>query len=306
VKRWIKSLLQNRDPGRRLEVTASGRWYLGLTIALGVLALVTGNNVFFLIESLLLSGLIFSGILSERTVAAVHLIFRRGRAIAGQVTGDEIILQNKKNFPLFCIEIGEWVEGKFISFAFIPRLGAHQSLVVESRQVLKERGHHVWDGVCVGTSYPFGFARKIRIIWNEGKRIVWPARKTIGNKTSTDKIPQTSNRAGSEQSEGEVRVFNQDDDARLIVWTLSARGNELLVRQSRSNAESPHIKLDLTQALDPTELEKKVIQAAQPFHLEQDHSFEGTLVLIDGKSKTTVHGKDRALDQLALIRKKPA
>jgi len=45
-----------------------GRWYTGLTIAIGLAATNTGNNLLFLVLGLLLASIVVSGILSEQSL----------------------------------------------------------------------------------------------------------------------------------------------------------------------------------------------------------------------------------------------
>ena len=54
---------------RKLRLTITGRWFVALTILLGVAAIMVGNNVFYLLESFLLGAMILSGVLSEITIA---------------------------------------------------------------------------------------------------------------------------------------------------------------------------------------------------------------------------------------------
>ena len=119
---------------RRLEVTRSGKWYIALTIALGVTALATGNNGIYLIESLLLAGLILSGIQSERQVSAVRVEFIRVQAKAREPTSDWIVVHNQDKRTLFCLEIGEWKKGEFHTLAFFPKIRGRETARVRSTQ----------------------------------------------------------------------------------------------------------------------------------------------------------------------------
>jgi len=58
---------------RRLSFTPLGRWYVALTIAIGLAAINTGNNLLFLVLGLLLSSIVVSGLLSETSLRAVRV-----------------------------------------------------------------------------------------------------------------------------------------------------------------------------------------------------------------------------------------
>lgn len=267
---------------RKLEVTISGRWYLTLAIAMGVVALLSGNNVLYLIESLLLSGLILSGILSERALSAVRIEVRRRPISAASPAEDLVIVTNARKFPVFCLEIGEWKGKRLRPYAYLAKLEPRSRLVLPSWLVLPRRGRHAWEGLAVATSYPFGFARKIRVITEPGERVVWPARP------------------GIEVADGEVRPYAPDDDSRMIVWTLSARGGEPVVRPRRAVVGSGEITLDLRQP-PGEEFERLVVDAAQPFHESQDR----VLVLVGANGKRKVHGQAKALTELATVEAEP-
>lgn len=283
-----------------------GFGYTGLCIAFGVIGLVSGNNVIYLLDSLLLAGMIFSGILSEREVSRARVEVIRGSACAGSITRDRVMVQNTGNAPLFCLEIREWSGRRSIPIAYVPRLGPRERIVVPSRQVIERRGIHRWDGLAVATAFPFGFARKIRLERDPGERVVWPGRLPTGKGTADSRHRSASQavtaRVGEEFTEGEARVMTPDDDCRGIIWTLSARGGPLLVRPRRSGGNEVEVTLDL-RGEPGVAFEDALARAAERFHLQgspEDQSMGGGLILIDHRGKRRFHGKVAALNQLAL------
>jgi uncharacterized protein (DUF58 family) len=284
---------------RKLELTLSGKWYVALTIALGVIALVSANNVLYLIESLLLSGLILSGILSERAVSAIRVDVRRAPASAGARSRDQLRVTNTTRAAVFCVEVGEWCEGRFVPLAFLPRLAPLGSSAPPSRQRFERRGKHRWQGLAVATSYPFGFARKIRIFGEPGERLVWPAREEdLARAGDPGGDPRRTPRAPLEPAEGEIRPFVPEDDSRRIVWTLSAKGTGKHVRVLRSRGGDPEVVLDARGA-SGEEFERRVREAARPFHGLEPGSRSGKLTVVSSE-RTLAQGRERALDLLAL------
>ena len=284
---------------RRLEVTLAGRWFLALTIALGVVGLISGKNGLYLIESLLLAGLILSGVLSERSISGLHLDFSRGKAIAGELSDDWILVRNIRRFPIFCVEIGEWRESRFHRIAYIEHLAPGASIRIRCGQILPARGHHTWSGFAFATSFPFGFARKIKVIPHEGSRVVWPARPPRSERSVALSHQSNGQRFGSDIAEGEIRPFTLDDDPRMIVWTLSARGLGPMVRVRRSERPEPESRIDLRQA-SGEEFEREVSRAAKPFFDTENIEASGTLLLISSQGVRRFQGHRRCLDQLAL------
>jgi uncharacterized protein (DUF58 family) len=294
---------------RRLEVTFAGYWYTALTIGLGVAALLSANNVLYLIESLLLSGMIFSGVLSERTVSALEVKFQRKHVSAGSAPKDVIRVRNKKRFPVFCVEVGEWVDGEFVIHGFIPKISANETVNLQSKIIFPDRGLYRWEGLATGTSYPFGLAKKIRIQYTPGTRTIWP--KKLGKaKTNLSANEQQGTRLGSEFAEGEIRPYAYEDDCRLIVWPQSIKGLGPMVRPKSGAKVEPRVTLFLYELfqMEKGAREIKISSASTPFYSlnESGNEQNGILTLVseDG-SKTSFHGKVAALNQLALIGLKP-
>lgn len=286
---------------RRLEVTFAGYWFTLLTIALGVVALVSGNNVLYLIESLLLSAMTFSGVLSERSVAALEIELRRTHATAKSVTHDVVRVKNRGKFTLFCVEIGEWREEGFVCSAFIPRIDPKAEVLVDSKMEFSQRGKHSWKGLAIATSYPFGLAKKIRIIGGPGERLVWPEKNLLRSQTQSVGDQGAAGRAGQEFSEGEVRAYTYEDDCRNIVWTLSEKGMGPMVRTQRSKQAQPRVVLDLRHEPGPG-FEAAVVQAAQVFHTPANS--DGNLIVIDETGSRSFQGKVSALNYLAIAQAK--
>jgi len=283
---------------RRLRLRTSGGWYLALTIGLGVAALVSANNVLYLIESLLLSGLILSGILSERFVSAVQVDIVRRPLFANTASRDVVRVTNLKRFPLFCLEVGEWIDGRLVPIAFIPRLGAHQTAHFPSRQRLPRRGRHRWDGIAIATSYPFGFAQKIKVVARPGERLVWPEPVTARALRSKGSGAEVARRGEHEFLDGEVRQYTLDDDLRHVIWTLSDRGGPLMVRIRRAPDRMIETQLDLRKVAEPEVFERRVSAAASVFFAENGHC---TLTLIGRSGKTRIMGRQKILDRLAIV-----
>lgn len=282
---------------RKLQVSVAGRWYIALTILMGVTALASSNNILYLIESLLLSGLILSGILSEQILSGVRLRIQLMPSSACDEAQDLITLTNTKKQTLYCIEVGEWKNGKFFPLAFFPALPPHRSLTIKSKQIFPNRGHYHWSSFAIATPYPFGFAKKIRLIHSPGRRIIWPS------KTQSDKsmIQQKTNPRGYREPsflEGEVRPYLAGEDLRQVVWTLSQKTGDWQVRPQAIQEPETKVILDLNQPPGkPFELQ--VSRAAQSFYLLS--SLSTATLLIRGKNGTQVaHGKHLALNQLAL------
>ena len=277
---------------RHLEVSTGGRWYIALTLLVGIAAVNSGNNVIYLVESLLLSMLIFSGVLSEFAVRGVEVSRRVGRAIAGKSVPDRIDIYNSSKFPVFCLEISEWRGNVFHPIAFLPHIAAKERITINSAQIINQRGKRHWDGYAVATSFPFGFGRKSRMIKFPGERIVWPH----GEKDHRLGVEKTKLNS-AEYLEGELRELSQEEDMRLIHWpTTMRRGG--LVGRVRDYGKEPILVELLVRAGDPS-FEKKISKAAGCFY--SAHSTARVLLIKTENNSKTINGRSAALDALAVL-----
>jgi uncharacterized protein (DUF58 family) len=292
----IRGKFERRRNIRKLEVTRSGKWYIALTIALGVTALASGNNAIYLMESLLLAGLILSGVLSERQVSSVRVEFLRVQAKAADPTADWIIVRNQSKRTLFCLEIGEWKDGHFHSLAFFPKVKESETARARSEQTLASRGLYRWDGFAVATSYPFGFARKIKVVKIPGERIVWPNAFRKRNGSYAEPVGERGHRNPEiDVVDGEIRKYEWVDDARLILANQSDRGVGPMVRNRRPVLKEPEVLLDLR--VPPGEAFENTIRLASSAFYRSENA---ELILVQSKGRRKVTGKKAALNALAL------
>lgn len=296
LRRWFDRF-QWKSKVRKLEVSRGGYWYLISTVGLGVFALAIGNNVVYLIESFLLAGLILSGVLSEKVISSVKVDFARDQARAGSRLEDWVILENTTNSSRYCIEIGEWKEGKFYSIAYVPFLKAHSQVRVKVEQTLTNRGVYQWDGFAIATSFPFGFARKMKIVRKSGERIVWPEEQIERDGHHEELLSHRGNRLSLlERVDGEIRPYVDGEDARHILANQSLRGVGAMVRNQKPSLMEPEVVLDLRK-VEPVALEDEIIRAAARFYQQE----QGDLILFTEKGKRTYSGRRQALNTLAMI-----
>ncbi len=282
---------------RKLEITRSGKWYIALTIALGVTALASGNNAIYLMESLMLAGLILSGVQSEKQISAINVEFLRVQAKATEPTSDWIIVHNQKNRTLFCLEIGEWKNGVFRTLAFFPKIRGGETARARSLQEIPKRGTYRWDGFAIATSFPFGFARKIKVVRKPGERVIWPKPIGLKNKSDLDPVAERGNRsAESDIVEGEIRKYEWTDDARMIVANQSSRGLGPMVRNRRPVLKEPEIVLDIRND-EGEAFELSVRRASSHFYRAEN----ADLVVVHGHGRRKIIGKVASLTTLALI-----
>jgi len=216
LEKWIHRLKRKRT----IDVTTSGKWFLTLTILFGLAAVLSNNNVLYLLECLLLGFLVLSGALSDRMLWNLSTQWREQPAHAGRPHQDQIVIFNSSRLPALSIEVGEWTRNGFELRGYLPYLRAKSSaLVPVAGKPYSRRGRHAWTGRVMATSFPFGFARKLRWIAPDGERWIRPALPRE-NPMDFEESSGTSN-GTADYEEGSLRPFQIGDDFRDVAWSYS-------------------------------------------------------------------------------------
>src|SRR6267378_256028 len=243
-----------------------GRWYTGLTIAIGLAATNTGNNLLFLVLGLLLASIVVSGILSEQSLKGVR-VERRLPAVAtaGQPALIGLLARNGKGrAPSFSLEIRE-ARGDVAGRGFLILLPARQAAEVAYRFLPQRRGVHRFEQIEVATRAPFGLFEKSRPVDAPAELVVFPRQ-----------VPAPPSSSGALAREGErpqdriglglevhsLRDHRAGEDARSIHWKSSARAGRLIgVDREQERRKRVCVMLD-QRPLEGEPLERAVEVAA--------------------------------------------
>ncbi|MFZ5863318.1 MAG: DUF58 domain-containing protein [Nitrospirota bacterium] len=221
---------------RAAKVTPMGLAFLLLALAVGLVAVNTGNNVLYLLFAMMLSLIIVAGLFSERTLA--RLTVDRSlpaRLFAGAPVPSRITLTNGKRWmPAFSLRLREHAGRLGLETAErrCPRLDPGASVAVDTVITFRDRGLHRLEGIEVTTTFPFGLFEKTLRLSADARALVYPA---------INAAPRSPGRpaadgglaGGARGSTGlsHVREYRIGDDPRFIHWKHSARRAKLVVRE---------------------------------------------------------------------------
>jgi len=215
---------------------------VGLSFGMGFAAINSGNNLLYLVFGLTLSAIMVSGILSEANlrgvvverVAPPHL-FVGGAALVGlRVRND------KRRLPAFGVDIRElfprdWVRaGTSQRRAYVLHLPPGGETEVFLRVEAGRRGALPSAGLRVSTRFPFGFFEKSRLLPVPARYLVLPAAAEGGSQGAAPRGEGLDERLGGVGAGDEfhgLRDMRPGDDARSIAWKVSARRENLVVRE---------------------------------------------------------------------------
>lgn len=306
------------------EPTSGGGVFLVIIIVVGFAAWNTGNNLLFLVFSLLCSTL-FVGWMAARTSLRDLTVSARfpDHIFAAEAAPVIVTLRNNKRvLPSFSVLVEargpsndqpekrrrRYVKRVLAYFSYVPHRSAAEQRV---EQLFPTRGHVLIDGFELSTRFPFGFFRRRRRLRARNVDIVvYPKPEVISDELHllpmyAGRMPAMRRGAGHDLFS--MRDYQPQDDLRHIDWKATARSRRLTVREFTLEDEKRiTIVLDtrLPRGDELTDrFERGVVQAASLLKHFVDERAEVRLVLGDdvGPFGSGTEQLYRCLRRLALV-----
>ncbi len=232
-------------PRRTIWPTRDGWWCLFVVVGLGVAAINTGNNLLYLLVSLLLSIIVISGVLSEQTMRGLRVVDAEPEEIyAGRPALFGSTLVNEKSWltsysiTLTLLGPNSKTNAKSaedgVQFLYVPKLEAGNDRLVTWEQTMPQRGRHRPPGMRLTTRFPFGLFVKAGQAILTDEVTVFPAVHPISADTlrelgAAGEAPTRRRGRGSDLYN--LRAYRAGDDPRLIHWRSSAKTQSLTIRE---------------------------------------------------------------------------
>jgi uncharacterized protein (DUF58 family) len=267
----------------RIRITRTGWLFILLCLGIGIAGLNTGNNLLYLIFSMMLSFLILSGLLSNSTLQCleIHPDFPE-RIFARQEVPVRITLENRKRrFPSFALALGtdhERVERR--EHAFIVKIPPGRTETTTDYILFSKRGRTHLPPYFVETAYPFGLIRKYAGVPSAGETVVYPQVLEVDRFFAADRRLHgefLAGQSGGASNPYGIRDFVPGDPARIIHWKTTARSGDLKVKEfEREKRLRVLLDLRLARAAgsNPERREKAVSAAASLLLLLSKRQFE--------------------------------
>jgi uncharacterized protein (DUF58 family) len=264
-----------------LEPTSGGGVFLIIIVVVGFAAWNTGNNLLFLVFSLLVSTLFVGWVAARSSLRDLTVSARfPDHIFAAEAAPVIVTLRNTKRvLPSFSILVeargpdhdAEQIRRRryrkrlLAYFSYVPHKAAAEQKV---DQLFPRRGHVLIDGFELSTRFPFGFFRRRRRLRARNVDIiVYPKPEVISDKLHllpmyAGRIPSLRRGAGHDLFS--MRDYQPQDNLRHIDWKATARSRRLTVREFTSEDERRiTIVLDTRLPGDLVErFERGVVQAA--------------------------------------------
>ncbi|MFH1017480.1 MAG: DUF58 domain-containing protein [Pseudomonadota bacterium] len=270
----------------RIRITRTGYLFIALCLGVGIAGLNTGNNLLYLLFSMMLSFIILSGLLSNNTLTKLFIlpVFPK-RIFANREVPVNLTLENRKRWlPSFSLLLfPEGRRGDKPGAAYVMKVPAGRSASAVDLIRFRKRGKTPLPAYVVETSYPFGLIRKYTSVPGEGETIVYPELLPIQPRLLTDMRALgeflSGQRGGASNPYG-LRDLTYGDPARLIHWKTSARAGKLKVKEFEREKKlriTLAVRLAPARESDPGLREKAVSLAASLLLFFTSQGFEVSL-----------------------------
>jgi uncharacterized protein (DUF58 family) len=321
---------------KAIRPTRDGWWCVFAAMGLGVAAVNTGNNLAYLICSMLLALIIVSGMLSDLTVRGLRASVTLPDAIhATQPALVTIALSNRKrrlaSYSVALEALDRPLRGRSGRFArwrprltlddrlraiglkdrrglgsprrlaYVPRIPAGSERVIGWEITFAARGRRRLPRLRATTAFPFGLFVKIGppLVFDE-EVLVFPAIHPV----RMPEIWQAANGDSAVQRRGRghdlynLRAYRAGDEPHLIHWPTSAKSGGLMVRELEEDAtEDTRIVLVGSGAGGGERLEQAISRAAS---LAVHFLRGGTAVELAGAAGVVSLGRGRGQERRIL------
>lgn len=266
------------------QLTGGGLIFIGLFLIVAFAAWNTGNNLLFLIFSVLVSTFFVAWSAARASLRDLVVSARfPDHIFAGERAPVLVTLHNTKRLlPSFSVLVEarsrveregasfwqRWSRPRFRKHPLAYFMYAPHGARVEQRveQVFQERGHVLITGFEISTRFPFGFFRlRRRLRARHVDLIIYPRPEPASDELHL--LPMNAGRlASARRGAGHdlysLRDYQPQDDMRHIDWKATARSNRLIVREFTSEDERRvHVVLDTR--LRPREDAEQSVNAAK-------------------------------------------
>lgn len=236
-------------PPRILRPTRAGWCFFAIVLGVGFAALNTGNNLLYLVLSLLLSFLVLSGLFSESALRGVRIRRRLPRELYAE-HDNAVWLEihnGQRRVPSFALVIEDLLDAgpdvvEPVGRSFALRVGPGESELRRYALRPERRGPLALRGFRVSTRFPFGLFHKARIVELPAELLVFPAIDPMAAEPPEADGAECGaldrHALGGGLEVAGLREHQPSDGVRRIHWRSSLRRGELLVRETEDERRS--------------------------------------------------------------------
>ena len=245
----------------RYKITRAGLLFTFAILVVGFGAVISANNLLFLITAAMLSTLLVSGLVSRLCLAALQLDFLVPEHVpAGRTVPGKLFVRNQKWFmPSFSIRV-EGVRNPaspILKSVYFPLIAGGATLEETVEVRFPKRGVYRQNSFAFSTASPFGFLEKSARVTLRRETLIYPS---IDPQPGFDDLLAgiageiETHYRGLGKDFYRIRPYEGFESARHVDWKASAHTGALQVREfAREQEQTVEIFLDrdIPHALDP-------------------------------------------------------
>ncbi|HET7439644.1 MAG TPA: DUF58 domain-containing protein [Nitrospira sp.] len=294
---------------RSIRLTSEGIRFLLFTIVIGVAAINTGNNLFYLLLAMMLSLVVISGLLSEQGLR--RLDFHRhvpDLIMANDPTTVTLSVTNRNNWlPSFSLRLFDVAGGQDLDRGlFIDHLPAQRSVLLSYPILATARGRLQLERVRAETLFPFGLFLKRALYQVPAEILVGPPIRMLSLRFVDELVNEGQGLSLPRRGHGSqlynLRLYQPGDDSRAIHWMTTARTSQLIVRETEAEDQRRITIMLSTIAPDDRDalFEQSVTLVASLLWQLSQKSYPLRLI-VDGDDSGLGSGSDHLLAMLRLL-----
>ena len=294
---------------RSLRLTSEGVRFLLFTVGIGVAAVNTGNNLFYLLLAMMLSLIVVSGLLSEQCVRRLN--FHRhvpDLIMANEPTMITVSLTNRSRWlPSFSIRLLDVAYGQDLDRGlFVDHVPAQRSTLLSYPILAATRGRLRLEGIRAETLFPFGLFLKRALYEVPAEIPVSPPIRPLSLRFVDELVSEGQGLSLPRRGHGtqlyNLRVYRPGDDSRAIHWITTARTSNLIVRETEAEDQRRITIVLSTVAPDDDEalFERSVTLVASLLWQLSQKSYPLRLI-VDAEDSGLGSGSDHLLTMLRLL-----
>lgn len=233
-----------------VKITASGYIYIVVTILISVAAINTGNNLLYIISSLMLALMAISGAASFFNLFFIDLSLRPPEELFAGIPARFSLTVGKRRGSSFFLTF----ETPYGS-AILPHVAGRceQPLWL----TFPGRGEVTIQEIRIGSGFPLGFFRRTKINPLQLRFVVYPRPSVStapllagGSEGSERRSDSSWGETGDELKE--LREYRESDPLKWIEWKATARRGRTMVREFY-HLEGDTLVIDLSDKSGPWE-----------------------------------------------------
>jgi len=265
IKKIRAFLVRLFKPPRTLKINTSGRYFIGVTLAVGLAAINTGNNLLYIILGALLSFVVASGILSNSSLKKLRFarvipdrVFARTPVLYG------VSIRNLKRYaPSYLITVTDEPVAERPGFFTVVHAGEAASTVMEA--VFPRRGRHMMEGLNVTTAFPFGLFTKGMTVNPDDEVLVLPRIRddvSLPEELQAVSGDESQSVSGVGEDPWSIIEYTYGDNPRHIHWKSTAKRDEMMKKEFMASTERMMTVRLVDIEDDESHLEERIEEAA--------------------------------------------